>query len=205
MTVSLSLRRRDRFRHRIALEGVAITLVLWIVLFGFAWWHGGAMWPSQGYTVARHDIPAIHAGDRIPLPIGRQERYENLILIVGICTFLLTKIWGMWRRTRRLDHLAASIILTNVAFLWVYLYATGRVLYPDWGMGIWWRRAIRWPLLVTSIYATWQICSVPDLESQIDNTDERIREIRVLRLENAALRARIEFDRPQPAGEGVGS
>lgn len=190
-----TFRQRRRFRYKIAAEGLALTAVLWAAFFGFAVWHGGAHWPNQGFTVATKAVPAVHAGDRIPSPFSEEERTENLVLIVAICTFLMTKIWGMWRRTHRLDALAGSIILTNLAFLWVYLYATGRTLYPDWGMGIWWRRGIRWPLALAALWATVEVCTVPDLESVIDDQEAMIREIRVLRLENAAYRSRADFDR----------
>lgn len=181
---------KHRFEYHTALSGIGIVILLWTAILGFALIHGGATWPGQDYTISKKEI-IIHVGDKVPMQYGQEERWENFITIMAIVSFLTTKCWGMYRRTRRLDHLALSIILTNVAFLWVYLFTTGRILYPTWGDSIWWRRSIRWPLIITSIFATYEVCTVPDLSSSLSGTTKAVEEIKRLRLKNAQLESKL--------------
>lgn len=144
--------------RKIALQGLVGTGIMWAALIAYGLIHRGTFWPDA--MPALPPNPALNFRGRASQ--SRFEAWESFILLCFIVEFSFTKAWAMWRRTRELDALGLSLILANVAYGLVFLWAVGVQVFA-WETTVWVRRfVIREPLAIVLGISWLLLCRLPD-------------------------------------------
>lgn len=135
-------------------------------------------------------------------PVGH-EAWENFLTLGLIVTFLLGKAALMALRTRVWGSLGASLVAVNLTFAVLYGYGMAATLWAGLRTTAWhplgWQVRpvdfLRWSLIVTCLWAIWELVRVPDPEddedpwAMLEAANDRIAD---LETEVLLLRGRIE-------------
>lgn len=150
-------------QHRIALEGLGLSVCVWTGLVGVALVHHGTNWP--------HALPADPARN---LPAASSfEAWENFVTVALIVEATFLAAWAVYRRARPRDGLVWALIGFFAAFAVLFLWAMAAQLF-SWQTTDWIRRLVlRYPLLVSLLVFIGQLMLLDDEGSPRRYTRQR--------------------------------
>ena len=129
-------------KWRVMLNALAPTLVLWVILLSFGFWHQDTQWPEA------------------------RGEWEQFVTICILIEFFILKALLLGRRMFAWDWLTVSLILVNASLALIFLIQQSFALWPNFftvdhpALGDWIIRIMLYELIACLLFSIWQLVSI---------------------------------------------